>query len=177
MLIKTDLFRYCGNFSVGLLIKNLFSSNRSFKYSFWLRLLHSDNSVVRVLAKIMHRHLSIKYNIQIPKEVDIGPGLYLGHGSSIFINPSAKIGKNCNISHFVTIGSNHGKAAVIGDNCYIGPNVCLVEDVIVGEHVVIGAGAVVTKNIPNNTKAIGVPARNIPNKSPKNYIQNQLESV
>ena len=55
-------------------------------------------------------------------------GLYISHGGPVVVNPSTVIGDNCNLSQFVTIGSNEGKAAVIGDNVYIGPNTCIVED-------------------------------------------------
>ncbi|MFA0544321.1 acyltransferase, partial [Vibrio sp. 10N.222.52.B7] len=44
-------------------------------------------------------------------------------------------------------------------NVYIGPNVSIVENVILGTEVIIGAGAVVTKNIPSYSTAVGVPAR------------------
>lgn len=171
-LIKSDLYRYCGQYNRWLLLKNLINSNRAFRYSFWLRLLNAANPVVRLIARLSHRHLSVKYQIQIPKEVKIGPGLYLGHATSIIINASAVIGKNCNLSQFVTIGSNHGKAAVIGDNCYIGPNVCLVEHVVIGNHAVVGAGSVVVKNVPEATTAVGNPARILEGKPPQNYIQN-----
>ncbi len=176
-LIKSDLYRCCGSHSHILLIKNLLNSNRSFKYTFWLRMLHARPILIRWLAKYMHRHLSIKYNIQIPKEVEIGPGLYLGHGTSIIVNATAKIGKNCNLSQFVTIGSNHGKAATIGDNCYIGPSACLVEDISIGGFSVIGAGAVVIKDVPAKATAVGNPARNLTNKEPRNYILNPVNDV
>lgn len=69
--------------------------------------------------------------IDIPPRVVIGNGLYLGHAQSIVINPACVIGDNCNISQFVSIGSNHVKTATIGNNVYIGPNVCIVEDVTI----------------------------------------------
>lgn len=173
-LIKADLYRYVGSYSLLLLIRNLFNSNRSFKYTFWLRLVKSENIIIRGIAKLMHRHLSIKYAIQIPKEVVIGPGLYLGHATSIIINPTAVLGKNCNLSQFTTIGSNHGKAAVIGGCCYIGPNVCLVEDVNIGDQVTIGAGSVVNKDVPSRCTAVGNPARIFPSKLAAKYIINPV---
>lgn len=85
--------------------------------------------------------------------------MYIGHGVGVIINQSAIIGKNVTLSQFITIGSNKGKAATIGDNVYIGPSVCLVEDVNIGHHSIIGAGAVVTKDVPPYGIAVGVPAR------------------
>lgn len=60
--------------------------------------------------------------IQILRKTKIGYGLYISHGGPVVVNPSTVIGNNCNLSQFVTIGSNERKAAVIGDNVYIGPN-------------------------------------------------------
>ncbi len=56
----------------------------------------------------------------------------MGHGVGVVINKSAEIGSNVTISQFVTIGSLKGKAATIENNVYIGPSVCLIEDVIIG---------------------------------------------
>lgn len=78
-----------------------------------------------------------------------------------------------NLSQFTTIGSNEGKAAVIGDNVYIGPGVCIVEDVKIGSNVCIGAGAVVTKDIPSGSTAAGVPAKVIGVNKHEDYILNK----
>ena len=56
----------------------------------------------------------------------------------MIINPTAVIGNNCNLSQFVTIGAIDGNAAEIGDNVYIGPNCCLIENVRIGNNVTIG---------------------------------------
>lgn len=85
--------------------------------------------------------------------------MYLGHGNGIIISPTAILGKNVSIAHFVSIGANKGKAATIGNNVYIAPNSSIVEDVNIGDNSIIGAGSVVVKDIPANSVAVGVPAK------------------
>ncbi|MBR4710796.1 MAG: acyltransferase [Clostridia bacterium] len=61
------------------------------------------------------------------------------------------------------------KPITIGNNVYIGNNVILLPGVNVGDNVVIGAGAVVSKDIPSNSVAVGVPAKVI--KSADEYLE------
>lgn len=51
------------------------------------------------------------------------------------------------------------KPIVVGDNVYFGNNVIVLPGVTIGSNVVVGAGAIVTKDIPDNSVAAGVPAR------------------
>ena len=178
--IKSDLCRYVGNENIN--IKNFIKKyifNTGFKFSFWLRIAkYSKNPIIRLIARVQHGRFSQKYMLDIPFQTDIGYGLYLGHGKSIVINSSAKIGNNCNLSQFITIGSNHGQAAYIGNNVYIGPNVCIVEDVVIGDNSKIGAGAVVTKNIPANVTAAGVPAVVLKiDEAPNSYVNNRWPNL
>ena len=147
-----------------------------FKYVFWLRFANHKNKLVSLFSRVMHRHYSNSYQIQIPREAIIGPGLYLGHATTIVMSPNTIIGKNCNLSHFVNIGSNHGQAAIIGDNVYIGPNCSLIESIHIANNVTIGAGSVVVKNIPANANAnaVGNLARVINYNSPAQYINNGI---
>lgn len=77
------------------------------------------------------------------------------------------------MSQFTTIGSNTGSAAVIGDNTYIGPNVCIVEHVHIGKNVTIGAGSVVTKDIPDNATAAGNYAKVLNYHNPGRFVKNR----
>lgn len=147
-----------GGGSISLIFNALTAKNHCFAYSFWLRLASKKNPFYYI-ARIMHYRLSRSYGIQISPFMKLGQGLYIGHGVGIIINGKTEIGDNCNISQFLTIGSNKGTPAKIGNNVYIGPNVCIVEDVIIGDNVKIGAGTVVIKDIPANCTSVGNPNR------------------
>lgn len=174
--IKSDCTRYNMTPSVPKILGVLiWSGNHCLRYSIWFR-LSSRKNIFRLPAKFMLRRYAVKYGIQIPGNTSVGYGLFIGHGIGIVVNPTAIIGNNCNLSQFTTIGSNHGKAAVIGDNVYIGPSVCIVEDVRIGNNVSIGAGAVVVKDIPDNATAVGVPAKVVSYTEPGRYVTNRWQS-
>lgn len=172
--IKSDFFRYTANsFNILNFIK-IYLLVDGFCYSVWFRMSKSKNKTISFLAKIMLIRLSTKFGIFIPSATNIGYGLYIGHSGKIVINPTAKIGNNCNVSHGVTIGSNCGRAAEIGDNVYIGPNTCIVESIVIGSNVTIGAGSVVTKSFGNDLTIAGNPANilsSTANKKQGRYIQ------
>jgi serine O-acetyltransferase len=73
------------------------------------------------------------------------------------------IGENCNISQGVTIGQagREGKqlTPIIGDRVYIGPGAKIFGGIKIGNDVAIGANAVLTKDLPDNAVAVGVPAK------------------
>lgn len=155
-------------------LRALYGKNLGFTYSFWLRLASTKNPFC-LIAKQMHRRLSRKYGIMIPSNTKIGYGLYIGHGVGIVINSGTVIGNNCNISHFLSIGTNTNSPAIIGNNVYIGPNVCIVEGVHIGDNVTIGAGAVVVHDIPDNATVAGCPAKILNYNNPGRFIKNRFQ--
>lgn len=175
-LFLSDYKRYKGhNSGLKPLIYALLCIDPCITYSFWWRMLSnsSKRNLLWPIAKFMYIRLSRKYGIQIPHQVKIGKGLYLGHGLGIVINPGTKIGNNCNLSQFVSIGTNKNTPAKIGDNVYIGPNVCIVEGVHIGNNVTIGAGAVVVEDVPDNATVAGVPAKVLNYNNPGRFILNK----
>lgn len=169
--IKSDCYRYSGKCDVRTLLK-VYLRNSTFRWQVAFRLCKGKKFVEKLgrLLWVINRN---KSRIQISRTTQIGYGLYIGHGGPVVINPTVLIGDNCNLSPFVTIGSNHGHSAVIGDNVYIGPNVCVVEDVKLGDNVTIGAGSVVTKDIPTNATAAGNYAKVLNYNNPGRYIGNR----
>lgn len=148
-------------------------TNAAFRFQVAFRLVNSSG-ISRMFGFFLWAiNRNRKTRFLIPRRTKIGFGLYIAHNGPVVINPNAVIGNNCNLSQFLTIGSNDGVGATIGDNVYIGPNVCLVEGVHVGDNVTIGAGSVVTKDIPENATAAGNYARVLNYKNPGRYIGNR----
>lgn len=170
-LLQSDYYRGSGKIISfwKMLLMTLYKDKWAFQ--FYLRLASYQGGWLRPVFSgiryVIGRHLGI---IMSPKQ-PIGYGLVLGHGCLCMVfNPETVIGNNCLISQICNIGSNAPKSAVIGDNVYIGPMTCIVDDVHIGNNVTIGAGAVVTRDIPSNATAVGVPAKPINFDRPARYI-------
>ncbi|MGF2028173.1 serine acetyltransferase [Lactococcus lactis] len=121
---------------------------------------------VNVYKELNKKILQEKLNCTIPLSAQIGFGTLFKHPFGLIINSKSSIGKNCTIRHNFTIGTidlqgNKTKSPTIGDDCYIGANVSIFGPIEIGSNSIIGGGAVVTKSFPENSKLIGVPARNI----------------
>lgn len=96
----------------------------------------------------------------------VGPGAVilgeplLPHGlHGVYISRFATIGAGCRIYQNVTIGEVNRRAPVIGEGCLIGAGAVLVGDIQIGNHVKIGAGAVVHQNIPDGCTVVAQPPR------------------
>jgi serine O-acetyltransferase len=117
-------------------------------------------SMIYLFVFIIHKHNQYLTGISIPFDVKVGKGLLFVHFSCIIINPCTVIGDNCTIFQGVTIGSKRGAGIpVIGNNCVITAGAKIIGDVKIGYNVVVGANAVVVKNIPDNAVVGGVPAK------------------
>lgn len=178
-LIKSDLFRYRGKISFPILVSSYFTFP-GFRYMFWCRLtkhFKRRNILLFFYCRLRLKHYSFKYGIQIPYSVKVGRGFYIGHFGEIVVSTHAIIGDNVNISQGVTIGNaSRGfrkGAAEIKDEVYIGPGAKIVGKVIIGNNVAIGANAVVTKDISNDSVVAGVPAKLISSDGATGYINNK----
>lgn len=111
-------------------------------------------------VKLMH--LTQKTQINIPAEVNAGPGLYLGHLGRVILHPDVTIGANVNLSTGVTIGQcNRGSkkgVPTIGSHVWIGTNAVIVGKITIGDDVLIAPGAYVNMDVPSHSVVIGNPA-------------------
>lgn len=98
----------------------------------------------------------------ISPRASIGEGLYIGHVGGVIISPHAVIGRNCDISHRVTIGSaamGREGAPVLGDNVYVGTGATLVGQIRIGSGAKIAANTLVIDDVPEGATMMGVPGR------------------
>lgn len=124
--------------------------------------------IIRVFFLFAEKFVEIITGIRIPGECEIGEGLYIGHFGSIILNSQTRIGVNCNLSQGVTIGvvqlgQNQG-TPTIGDRVYIGPNSIIIGKITIADDAVIGAGSVVTNDVPERAVVAGNPAKIISHK-------------
>lgn len=104
-------------------------------------------------------------NITIGKNVFFNTGCTFQDRGGITIGDGTQIGQNvmlCTLNHGIAAEARHITypfPIVIGKNVWIGANAMVVPGVSIGDNAVIAAGAVVTKDVPENSVVAGVPAK------------------
>lgn len=115
------------------------------------------------LARFISQRAAKKTGIEIHPGAKIGKGLFIDHGTGVVIGETAEIGDNCTIYQGVTLGGTgkeHGKRhPTLGDNVMVGAGAKVLGPFKVGSNSKIAAGAVVLDEVPENSTAVGVPAR------------------
>ena len=105
--------------------------------------------------------------------IEIGNNFYINHNcvildcAKVTFGDNVFIGPNCGFytaTHPINAeernsGLESAKPISIGNNVWIGGNVTVLPGVEIGDNTIIGAGSVVTKNIPKNVVAVGNPCR------------------
>ena len=101
-----------------------------------------------------------KEDLFICAHSDIGPGLFIQHGTAARIVVQ-RMGANCWVNQHVSIGHKgvNERAPIIGNNVRITSGAKIYGEITIGNNVTIGANAVVVKNVPDNCTVVGVPAR------------------
>jgi serine O-acetyltransferase len=117
--------------------------------------------ILVAMHALLHAMVTVVLGIYLPRGASIGPGLRIYHFGGIVVSPNAIIGSNCTLRNNVCIGNRYGRddAPTIGDNVDFGVGSVVIGNIYVGNNARIGANAVVLIDVPENTSAVGVPAR------------------
>ena len=101
--------------------------------------------------------------IEIHPAAFIGKRLLIDHGMGVVIGETAVIGDDCTLFHGVTLGGTGKKRGkrhpTLCDGVFVGSGAKILGDIEIGRGAKIGANAVVLTDIPDNTTAVGMPAR------------------
>ncbi len=106
--------------------------------------------------------------IELPWKTRIGPGFRVDHGQALVINDGTVFGAHCTVRNSTTIGNKrlkdgtYSRAPRFGDRVDIGANAVIIGPITIGHDVLIGAGALVFKDVPPNSVVVGNPGRIIP---------------
>jgi serine O-acetyltransferase len=124
-----------------------------------IQLMYYFNNKSSFLRKKFERRLYYKYHCEISRMSKIDENVEFIHPISVIIGSRAVIEKDCLIYQNVTIGSDFNKnneMPYIKRNTKIGAGAKLIGGIEIGENCIIGANAVVTKSVPNNSIVYGV---------------------
>lgn len=118
--------------------------------------------VGKFFAKIM-RYISCAFTgCDISFHAKLSGGIYIPHPTGIVIGDNVEIGGGTTILQQVTLGTKIKGGLdypIVGEFGYLGAGSKILGRIVIGDHAVIGANAVVLQDVPRHGKAVGIPAR------------------
>ena len=129
--------------------------------------------VKELLGKSENAFINPPFYCDYGSHIEVGKNFFANYNCTIIDVAKVKIGDNCQMAPNVAVYTaghpihpdtrntayEYGKEVIIGDNCWIGGNSVICPGVHIGNNVVIGAGSVVTKDIPDWSIAAGNPCK------------------
>ena len=125
-----------------------------------------------LVARIISQFSRFLTGIEIHPKAKIGKNLFIDHGMGVVIGETSEIGDNVTIYHMVTLGGispsinsddqrNTKRHPTLMDNVVVGSGAQILGPVVVRKNAKIGANAVVTKDVDENSVMVGIPAKNV----------------
>ncbi len=116
-----------------------------------------------LLARLINFHSYQRTGIDIHPGAKLGQGVFIDHGTGVVIGETAEVGDDVTIYQGATLGGT-GKDVgkrhpTIGNNVLIGTGAKVLGPITIGSGSRVAANSVVLKDIPENSTAVGIPAR------------------
>jgi serine O-acetyltransferase len=182
--LKADLYRYAGRTSSSVFWRH-FLFTPGYKYTVWMRLCGylrvrpATRYTLYPFVKYILLRCRYKYGIAIPENCVIGPGLFINRFGGIYVNSDAIIGSNVNFTHGIMLGQHNRGALmgspIVGDRVFLAAGCKVIGRVRLGNDTVVGANAVVTKDVPPMGVVGGIPAKVISMQGSVGYINRQAK--
>jgi len=141
----------------------------------WLLSIALQQRGHRRLATLVRNVNSALYHNSLPPGASVSPDIELGHhGLGVVVHPNVAIGRRVKIWHNVTIATRTGSKSpyriVIEDDVKIGANAVVISphrgDLRIGRGARIGAGAVVSRDVPPGSTVVSAPVQVLPPGDP-----------
>lgn len=114
-------------------------------------------------ARLLSQLTRFFTGIEIHPGAVIGIALFIDHGIGVVIGETSEVGDYVTMYHGVTLGgtgkSKGKRHPTLGNNVIVGSGAKILGPVRIGDNVKIGANAVVITDIPENSTAVGIPAK------------------
>ena len=125
-----------------------------------------------LIARMISQFSRFMTGIEIHPKAKIGKNLFIDHGMGVVIGETSDIGDNVTIYHMATLGGispsinsddqrETKRHPTLQDNVVVGSGAQILGPVTIGKNSLIGANAVVTKDVPENGVMVGIPAKNV----------------
>ena len=125
-----------------------------------------------LIARIISQFSRFLTGIEIHPNAKIGKNLFIDHGMGVVIGETSEIGDNVTIYHMVTLGGiapsinsndqrNMKRHPTLEDNVVVGSGAQILGPITIGKNSLIGSNAVVTKDVPEKSIMVGIPARKV----------------
>jgi serine O-acetyltransferase len=116
-----------------------------------------------LIARYISQRTRHKTGIEIHPGATIGNAFFIDHGMGVVIGETTIIGNHVKLYHAVTLGGTGKECGkrhpTLEDNVTIGAGAKVLGNITVGKNSIVGANAVVLKNVPPNSRAVGIPAK------------------
>lgn len=156
--IRQDLSNYHGKLGAqGFWVMVVYRYGR-WRYGLrpgWVRKVFSG------IYHLLYKVVQVLTGVEFPCEVEVGKRFVIDHFGGIVVSGFARFGDDCRIRNGVVVGLarvDDPCAPVIGNNVDIGAGAKVLGRIRIGNNVLIGANAVVTRDVPDDSIAVGVPA-------------------
>ena len=121
------------------------------------------NAGFKLLARVGSQCTRFWTGIEIHPGAQIGKRFFIDHGMGVVIGETAIIGDDVMLYHGVTLGGRsleHGKRhPTLGNNVVVGAGAKILGPIHIGDRSAIGANAVVVRDVPADSVAVGIPAQ------------------
>jgi serine O-acetyltransferase len=172
--LETDLYRGCHRSAFSMRVAALLLFGRGQRGCIaWLRFAHfCDRNRLGFAARWAIATVERRFGCYIHRKARLGAGLKLPHPVGIVIGEGVVIGERCTIYQHVTLGGrrvgdwNAGHYPTLGDDVVVFCGAAVLGALTIGDRATIGANSVVLDSVPQDSVAVGAPARVKDNDGP-----------